>query len=293
MKRTFILEQIRSHISAANLRGSIGEIKIRSLSLEAKSRTFFLAECTREQLSERTDALSDFLEAQHPGQYSCAENIFQNIDGMLAEIREGDDGVALENNWRCRLMRPEQFDFSSEERLKETTMNATWRVFITHDPRGYSTRHDIYPALWYPGYSIGVFPDYRNGLRTELKTISRDDGIIADRNFDVVKLFVKSNPSKNYSQIGTSVPVADLIENLDQITGDFIRNAEVFFGQIFPGFSAPQQTPINVGTYLAPSGTSYALLNIAGVQVTGAPCPGNPANFVYDPITNSWRARQP
>jgi hypothetical protein len=290
MKRSFILQEIATTLGNSNLRGPIGEIRISALTKSGKSRSIFLAECPTDAIDAHLETIRTYLDGNYPEQYLCTHAHFASPEAMLAADIPGMDRSAVENNWRCRLMRPEQLLIGTPALVKENALDSIWRTFVIRDPVNYFVRHDIFPAIWYSGYSVPGFPDFRSGLHSALSTISHQNGILVDVNFDVVKLFVKSAEGNSHVQLGAAVPILDLLRDFDRTYRGFEDLAMRYFGQeALPRVVVRDPAPAPV---VQVGGVPHALQNNAGVQMTRAACPGDPRDYFYNPVTNSWTRKR-
>ncbi len=290
MKRSFILQEIATTLGKSNLHGPIGEIRISAMTKSGKSRSIFFAECQIEAVEAHLQSIRTYLDANYPEQYFCAHAQFASPDVMLAEGVPGMDRSAVENNWRCRLMRPEQLLIGTPALLKENALDSIWRTFVIRDPANYFVRHDIFPAIWYPGYSVPGFPDFRSGLRSALLTISHQGGVLVDVNFDVVKLFVKSVDGNSHVQLGPAVSALDLLRDFERIYGEFENLATRFFVQDPRPRVVARDAGIVQTTQVG--GVHHAVQNVAGVPVIRAACPGDPRDYYYNPVTDSWALKK-
>lgn len=228
MNRGSILLRLQKHLLDVVPGQSISEFLLESVDDEHKSRSVFITGMVDQNASDVVFGEIERLIGDHAPFYTVQHWFSNDIADLMQNELVPHSSNRFENNWRSRLMTTQQLNIDDEETLVlERLMQSTWRIVITQGPQlDYFVRHDIFPTLWDPGYSIAGFSEYRNQIHSSLEAllVERPRRRL-DLEFDVIKCFAKGPGQNHFTQVGTVITANDLIQNPaqieDQIRGHF------------------------------------------------------------------------
>jgi hypothetical protein len=190
MRRSSVLSQVVQECKKQGITGLLGEVLIRPTedAVRAKRRSIFIVGATQADLERITEESRTTLgdNADYEAAF-CTHGTIEapNFSEQLISLSD----TRLENNWRCRMIRLNQINFTNADQFQKLVLSATWRLVVTRRGAEFFVRHDIFPVLWSPGYSVAGFPDLNSSIGHEMDFFANRQSRFFDDHNDVLKVF--------------------------------------------------------------------------------------------------------
>lgn len=190
MRRGSVLNLAVQECKKQGATGLFGELLIRPMedSVRAKRRSIFVIGGTLADLERITQEAQVTLGANADYEAVCSTHGTIEAPDFSEEYISLSD-TRLENNWRCRMIRLGQIDFTNAEQFQKLALSATWRLVVTRKGGEFFVRHDLFPVIWSPGYSVPGFTDLTSSIGHEMDFFGNRQSRLFDDHNDILKVY--------------------------------------------------------------------------------------------------------
>lgn len=193
MRRSSVLNAVIQECKKQGVTGPLGELIVWPTddSVRAKRRSIFIVGSGGEHdIRFAAEQCETVLSANGNPTYRATHHFHGTIENPIFS----DDPISLsdtklENNWRSRLVRLNQIDFANREQVYKLVLSATWRLVVTMRNNEFFVRHDIYPVIWSPGFSVGGTQDLGSAIGHEMDFFGNRSSRLFDEHSDILKVF--------------------------------------------------------------------------------------------------------
>ena len=203
MKRRDLLKFIKTQLDIIKPVFPVAELYLKSENIPeiSISRTMLISGAPK--VEELQDFFTKF-NYDHALPEDCVV-FYQNSDEVLVSHLIDLDMKSLGLSWRGRIWKWDDLkEIRTQEEFDEKVFASYWRFIVVQNDNDYFARHEISPAYRNPGYSIGGFPDFRNGIVSFIEFLkSKRNSDQIDPEYDRVVIFSRKEPNRNFTR---SVP---------------------------------------------------------------------------------------